>query len=93
MVESIKPPRVAGTTSAVANPPKSTATGTARETVYKAKIESPAVGSMAEAIMSLGPPIDIAKVTAVRAQIARGEYRLDPASTTSKMLDDGGLKP
>lgn len=92
MLESVKQAKVAGIRSLSASTVHGGPASMEANRAYKAKVESPAVGSLTEAIMALGAPIDLEKIAAVRAQIARGDYRVDPEALAQKMLDDGDSK-
>ena len=92
MVDPVNVPKVAGVANATATLAHRDASNVDGVKVHKVKIESPAVGSLAEAVMSLGPPADLEKIATVRGQIARGEYRIDPAAIAQKMLGVEGSK-
>lgn len=49
---------------------------------------APPVEASPSVAADAGPPIDGAKVEAIRAGLADGSYRLDPAATAKAMLGD-----
>ena len=59
------------------------------ESAEKAEQQNPAVATTAARLAGQKPPFDVAKVEAVKAQIAAGNFAVDTDSLAKKMLEVG----